>query len=102
MQTLFTFFTKQATLMSLSLQFVFPVSLLVVFSAHHQVPSCCQGQQEGCDGPQGHGQVAALPDSRRNSLSSFQLGSSQRSGEFYRGILTEGKGSVQLTSLCCF
>lgn len=53
----------------------------VPFLAYHQISSCREGQQEGGDGSQRHGEVVAVPDIGRDPLPSRQLGPPQRSRE---------------------
>jgi hypothetical protein len=67
---------------------IWPIGLFITcsineffFLAYHQVPPRGQGEQEASHGIQRHGQVVALPNSRRHSLPPHQLGFAQRSGE---------------------
>ena len=54
----------------------------IVLEAHYQVPPFGQSQQETGQCAQEHGEVPIVPDTGWHSLSSCQLGSAQRSGEF--------------------
>ena len=59
------------------------VSTSFLSSAHHQVPPCHQGRQEGpCAGAQEYGEVPAVPDPGWNPLPPCQLGAPQRPGQF--------------------
>jgi hypothetical protein len=57
-------------------------SMLFLMTAHYQVPSGGQSQQEAGHRSKGHGQVSTVPDSGWNPIPALQLGPPQRLGKF--------------------